>query len=368
VAEALRVKAVVARGLDELAVEEVRLDPPRAGELRVRIRAAGVCHSDLSAVNGTLPMPFPIVLGHEGAGIVEAVGEGVTHVRVGDPVVLSFVPTCGACFYCERQQPYLCSSGPPTGLMLDGTARVHGSDGGDLHVLQFLGCMAEAAVVPATSVVAIDPAIPLDRAALVGCGVMTGVGAATGTARVAPGSTVAVFGCGGVGLSTLQGARLCGAKQIIAVDVADAKLELAKRMGATHGVKAAGDPVAAVRELTGGHGVDYAFEVIGVPEVMAQAYAATRRGGTCCIVGLGRLTESFSLNACLFAAESKTLKGSFYGNGNFKVDMPNLLELYRAGRLDLDSLVTRTYAIDEAPRAFADLEAGRNARGVIVFD
>jgi len=359
-------KALVAHAQNQIAVEDVRIDPPKAGELLIRMAATGVCHSDLSVVNGTIPMPLPLVLGHEGAGVIEQVGEGVHGFAVGDHVVLSFVPACGQCHFCARSQPFLCTVGNSGGTMLDGTARVHLGDQ-DLRVMQYLGCMAEYAVVPAISAVRIDPSLPLDKAALVGCAVMTGVGAAIKTAKVTPGSTVAVFGCGGVGLSVIQGARLAGARQIIGVDLVESKLKLAQEFGATHVVSAAGDPIAPIRELTGGIGVDFAFEAIGVPQVMLQANAATRRGGTVCIVGLGKLTEQVPLNALLISVEAKKLIGSFYGDANFRVDMPMLLDLYRAGRLDLDRMVTRTYSIDEAPQAFADLQEGRNARGVIVY-
>jgi len=362
----MKSKALVAHALNQISVEEVDVAEPAAGEVRVALKATGVCHSDLSVVNGTIPMPLPMVLGHEGAGVVESVGEGVTNVAPGDHVVLSFVPACGQCFHCVRAEPQFCMAGAPDGRMLDGTSRVT-LDGKELGVMQFLGCMSEYCVVPAISVVAIDESLPMPQAALVGCGVMTGVGAAIKTAEVQPGSSVAVFGCGGVGLSTIQGARLAGASTIVAVDLADDKLALAKEFGATHTVDATGDPVGPVREITGGIGVDYAFEVIGVPAVMTQAYAATRRGGTVCIVGLGRITESFPMNACLVSIEGKKTVGSFYGSANFRVDMPMLLDLYRAGRLDLDRMITRTYSIDEAVDAFSDLEAGRNARGVIVY-
>jgi S-(hydroxymethyl)glutathione dehydrogenase/alcohol dehydrogenase len=250
--------------------------------------------------------------------------------------------------------------------MLDGTARVHLGDK-DLFTMQYLGCMAEYSVVPAISVVKIDKNIPFEQAALVGCGVMTGVGAAIKTARVTPGSSVAVFGCGGVGLSTIQGARLAGAQTIIAVDLNEDKLALAKEFGATHTVNAGNDPVGPVREITGGIGVDFSFEVIGIPTVMTQAYASARRGGTVCIVGLGKLTEVVPMNAMLLSVEGKKTIGCFYGDANFRVDMPMLLDLYKGGKLDLDRMITRTYKIDEAPQAFADLESGINARGVIVY-
>ena len=363
----MKSKAVVAHALNKLAVEEVDIDDPKAGEVLVKLGATGVCHSDLSVLNGTIPMPLPMVLGHEGAGVVEKVGAGVTNVAVGDHVVMSFVPSCGECWFCQRGEHQFCSAGTPNGMMLDGTSRVHLS-GADLATMQFLGCMSQYSVVPAISVVKIDKSLPFEQAALVGCGVMTGAGAAMKTAGVTPGSTVAVFGCGGVGLSTIQGARIAGAGTIIGVDLNEDKLALAKEFGATHTVNASSDPVGPVREITGGIGVDYSFEVIGIPAVMAQAYAAARRGGTVCIVGLGKITESVPMNAMLLSVEGKKTIGSFYGDANFRVDMPMLLDLYRAGKLDLDRMITKTYKIDDALQAFTDLESGANARGVIVYD
>jgi S-(hydroxymethyl)glutathione dehydrogenase/alcohol dehydrogenase len=228
--------------------------------------------------------------------------------------------------------------------------------------------MAEEVVCPAINVVPIDKDIPLTIAALVGCGVTTGVGAAIKTAQVTPGSSVAVFGCGGVGLSVIQGARLAGADRIIAVDLADNKLEMAQKFGATDGVNpGSGDAVSKIKELTGGFGVDFSFEVIGIPEVVQQAYAAARRGGVCTVVGVGKLTETIGFNALMLSLEGKTIKGSMYGNVNPRVDFPNLLDLNKRGKLDLEGLVTQTYSIDEAPRAFEDLKKGVNARGVIVF-
>jgi len=362
-------KALVTSENDKYSVEEVTLDPPKPGELVIKMSATGVCHSDLSVINGTIPLPKPIVLGHEGAGIVHELGEGVTNFAVGDHVVLSFIPACGHCFFCEQQQPQFCASGAPDGMMLDGTSRVHRPDGSDLGVMQFLGCMAEYAVVPAISVQKIDPGIPLDKAALVGCGVMTGVGAAINTAKVTPGSTAAVFGCGGVGLSIIQGCRIAGARQIIAVDVLRNKLEMAKQFGATDTVDASVDNgVLKCKELTGGFGPDFTFEAVGVPQLMADANMAARRGGTVTIVGVGRITDSVPFNALLLSMDGKTVKGSCYGDTNFHWDFPMLLELYRAGKLNLDDMVTATYTIDEAPKAFEDMEAGKNARGVILYD
>ena len=363
----MKMKAVVAHELNRFAVEEVTLDPPKAGEVLVKMKATGICHSDLSVINGTIPVPFPMVLGHEGAGVVEALGPGVTNVKPGDHVTLSFVPHCGDCYHCLRSEPYLCLRSTPDGKMMDGTTRVH-LQGKDINVMQFLGNMAEYAVVPSMCLVKIDPDIDMKAAALVGCGVTTGVGAALKTAQVKPGSTVAVFGAGGVGLSIIQGARIAGAARIFAVDLSDEKLALARELGATDTINGANDPVARIMELTGGIGVDYGFEAIGIPAVVDQAQKATRRGGTMTVVGVGKLNQKLEFNALLFPLLAKTIKGSMYGGAEFRVDFPKYLELYKQGKLDLDRMVTHVYRIDEAPQAFADLEAGKNARGVIVYD
>ncbi|MBV1877616.1 MAG: Zn-dependent alcohol dehydrogenase [Pseudomonadales bacterium] len=362
----IKMKAVVTRGLNEYAVEEVTLDPPKAGEVLVKILATGVCHSDLSVINGTIPVAFPMVLGHEGAGVVEELGEGVTKFAVGDHVVLSFVPNCGDCYHCIRSEPYLCLASKPDGKMMDGTARVHVGDE-DINVMQCLGNMAEYAVVPDICLAKIDKEHDMKAAALVGCGVTTGVGAALKTAEVKPGSTVAVFGAGGVGLSIIQGARIAGAAKIIAVDLSDEKLAKAIELGATDGVNAGGDPVNEIMQMTGGIGVDYGFEAIGIPAVVDQAQRATRRGGTTTVVGVGKLSEKLELNALMFPLTGKTFKGSMYGSAEFRVDFPKYLELYKQGKLDLDGMVTQVYSIDEAVQAFEDLEAGKNARGVIVY-
>jgi S-(hydroxymethyl)glutathione dehydrogenase/alcohol dehydrogenase len=360
-------KAMVSLDQDKVSVEEVSIDPPKAGELKIKVGACGVCHSDLSVIKGILPLPKPIVLGHEGAGVVEEIGEGVTGFEVGDHVVLSFTPACGTCPSCHRQQPQFCSAGEPNGLMLDGTSRVSMGDT-QLGTMQFLGCMAEYCVVPAISAVKIAKDIPMDKAALVGCGVMTGVGAALNTAKVTPGSRVAVFGCGGIGLSIIQGARLAGAAQIIAIDLADNKLEMAKSFGATHVVNGGdGMGVLKVKELTSGEGADFTFEAVGVPQLMVEAHAAARRGGTVTVVGVGSLTDVVPLNALLLSMEGKTLKGSYYGDANVHHDFPMLLDLYQSGKLNLDDMVTNTYTIDEGPKAFEDMEKGINARGVIIF-
>ena len=360
-------KAVVMRDVQQYAVESVSLDPPKTGEVLVRMKATGVCHSDLSLINGTIPTPLPVVLGHEGAGIVEQVGEGVTAVKPGDHVVLSFVPRCGQCWHCVNDEPYLCNTSAPDGTLFDNTTRVHKGDE-RVYVMGFLGNMAEYAVVPEACVVAVDKSVPFQAAALVGCGVMTGVGAVLNTAQVKPGSTVAVFGCGGVGLSVVQGARIAGARRVIAVDLSAEKMEMARRFGATDTVAPGGDPAKAILEMTGGLGVDYAFEVVGLGKLVETAFKATRKGGMTVVVGVGRKDDRYSFSALILPFTAKTLKGSMYGSANFRLDFPMLLDLYKGGKLDLDGMVTRTYRIDEAPQAFADLEAGRNARGVILYD
>jgi len=358
-------KAVVATELDEFSVIDVDLDPPKTGEVLVKMKATGVCHSDLSIINGTIPSPFPVVLGHEGAGVVDAVGEGVTHVKPGDHVILSFIPQCGECFHCIHDEPYLCTAGKPDGCLLDGTTRVHNASE-DVYVMSYLGNMAEYAVVPAICVTPIDEDIDFKAAALVGCGVTTGVGAAIKTASVTPGSTVAVYGCGGVGISVIQGARIAGAKQIIAVDLSQEKMDNARRFGATHTVNPGGDSVREIMELTGGRGVDFAFEVIGHHSTIEMCIKAARRGGNAVLVGVGRATERFSVNSLILPLTSKNIIGCMYGSVNFKVDFPMYLDFYRQGLLDLDGMVTSTYRLDEAPQAFDDMQSGKNTRGVIL--
>lgn len=358
-------KAVVVRELNRIAVEDVELGAPKAGEVKVRMAAAGVCHSDLSVVNGTIPHPLPIVLGHEGAGVVESVGDGVTNCKPGDHVIMSFVPNCGTCFHCVRNEAFLCRSTPRGGTMLDGTMRFKQGDQG-LASFCSLGNMSEYTVCPAISVVAVSKSVPLRVAALIGCGVTTGVGAAINTAEVKSGSTVAVFGCGGVGIATIQGARIAGASRIFAIDVAPDKLELAKRFGATDLVRA--DQSDSIIKQTQGIGVDYAFEAIGKPAVVEAALKITRRGGTTVAVGVGKLSETISLNGLAFPLSGKKLCGCMFGSANPKYDFPRMLELYAAQKLDLEGMVTKTYTIDEARQAFDDLERGVNARGVIVFD
>jgi S-(hydroxymethyl)glutathione dehydrogenase/alcohol dehydrogenase len=364
-------KAAVCRQQNEpVRVEEVALDAPRRDEVRVRMAAAGVCHSDLSVIEGIIPAKTPIVLGHEGAGVVEEVGDGVAHLAPGDKVVLSWVTPCGSCFFCRLGKPHLCELGArinDTNRMADGTSRVH-SGGEDLYVHSALGTMAEQAVVPANAAVKLPADAPLDRCALLGCAVMTGVGAVFNTARVEPGSRVAVFGAGGVGLNAIQGAAIAGARQVIAVDTNLRKLELGRTFGATDCVDASGgDAAKAVRQLTEGRGADYVFEAIGRKESIEQAYAATRKAGTCVVIGIGSRKDSVTLNVFLLPLMEKRLLGCWYGSANVHVDVPRLLGLYRAGKLKLDELVTRTYGLADVNRALDDLRSGANARGVIVF-
>jgi len=359
-------KAVVVHAVNEFSVVNVDLDPPKAGEVLVQMKATGICHSDLSIINGTIRWKLPSVIGHEGAGIVEQVGEGVGNVKPGDHVVLSFIPNCGDCWHCHRAEPHLCQKNKPHGGLIDGTSRVR-MNGQEIAVMSFLGNMAEYCVVPASCVVAVDKSHDFKAAALVGCGVTTGVGAAIKTAEVKPGSTVAVFGCGGVGLNVIQGARIAGAGKIIAVDLSAERMELARAFGATDVIDPKGDAFKQVLEMTDGIGVDYAFEVVGMGKLVEACFKATRMGGMTVLVGVGRADDRFSFNAMIVPFTAKTIRGCMYGSANFKVDFPMYLDLYRQRKLDLDRLVTRTYSIDEAPEAFADLEKGVNARGVIVY-
>jgi len=366
----LRCKAVVAREIGAPpVVEHIDVEAPRHGEVTIRLAACGVCHSDLSATNGTIAYPLPLVLGHEGAGTVTAVGEGVSRFAVGDSVVSSFVSMCGRCHYCQTGRPQLCVQSLQALYTLpDGTVRTHDSAGGALNVFCGCGVMSEFATLHGDNLVKIDKQMPLDRAALIGCGVMTGVGAAVNTARVEAGSTAVVFGCGGVGLNAVQGCAIAGAGMIVAVDTGDSQLELARKFGATHTFNVTGQENAgkSLFKLTGG-GADYAFDCVGSGKISELAWGVLRRGGTAVIVGIAGAKEQITLNAQQVAISEKTLTGSYYGSARPSQDFPRLIGLYRSGRLKLDELITRTYSIDDAPQAFADLTSGREGRGVILF-
>ena len=365
-----RAKAVVCREINQpVVVEEIEVESPRRGEVMIRLAACGVCHSDYSVTTGTIPFPPPVVLGHEGAGTVVEIGEGVTDFSIGDAVVSSFVSMCGKCRYCQTGRPQLCDQAAKAANTLpDGTVRTKDLQGRPLNIFSGCGVMAEVATLHTDNVVKIDRDIPLDRAALVSCGVMTGVGAVVNTARVAPGSVTVVFGAGGVGLNAIQGCVIAGAAMIVAVDMSDAKLEMARQFGATHTLNAKSEEnvVKAIRKLTGG-GADYAFECVGYGEIAAQAYGVLRKGGTAVVVGVASQKDTTTLRTASLTFEEKTLTGSYFGSARPREDFPRLLALYRAKRLKLDELITRTYTIDEAPQAFADLASGKNARGVIVF-
>jgi len=347
-----------------LVVEDIELEAPGPHDVRVRIAASGVCHSDLSVQNGSIPFMFPTVLGHEGAGVVEEVGAAVTRVAPGDHVVLTWMPPCRTCFWCLAGQPMLCANGLVEALggayaSVRGTKMVRG-----LGTATF----AEQTLVPEGEVVPVDPRVPLEVAALIGCALSTGVGAVWRTAGVAPGSTVAVVGCGGVGLSVVQGARLAGAAAIVAVDRVPAKLETARALGATAVVDAsATDPVEAVRELTGGRGVDYGFEVVGRAETIRGTFAMTRRGGTTVVVGAGSPSEPVSFTAMELFVDAKTIVGCVYGSTDPDRDFPVLVDLVRTGALDAEGMVTRRIGLEEVNDAFAAMEAGEVARSVIVF-
>jgi S-(hydroxymethyl)glutathione dehydrogenase / alcohol dehydrogenase len=350
-----------------LAVETVDLEAPRRGEVAVRIVATGVCHSDLHYIKGDLTMPLPVVLGHEAAGVVEATGEGVESVRPGDHVVLLFAPFCGRCRYCDSGRPHLCEMRYRVrGRMPDGSTRLR-SRGQELNHFTCVSSWAEMAVVPESGVLPIDKEVPLTIAALLGCAVTTGVGAVVNTARVRPGSSVAVFGAGGVGINVVQGARIAGAAMIIAVDLLGHRLEAARRFGATHAVNAKEeDPVRAVQRLTDG-GADYAFEVIGRAAVVRQAVDCLARGGVAVAIGLPPTREEYTVGGPAFVFNEKTLRACFYGSSRLRADIPRLLDLYHGKRLLLDELVTATFPLERVNEAVAALDRGDGLRGLLVM-
>ncbi|HBY93771.1 MAG: Zn-dependent alcohol dehydrogenase [Ardenticatenaceae bacterium] len=355
-----------------LVIEELELDEPKAGEVRVKMAAVGLCHSDYHVMAGDRPVGMrPMVLGHEGAGVVDAVGPGVTRIRPGDHVVLMFIPACGKCRYCLSGMTHACvlSKYIAQGPQIDGTYRLHNRAGQDVGQFCLVGAFSESTVVNQDSLCVIDQRYPLEVACLVGCCVVGGFGAAVNRARVTPGSSVLVIGVGGVGTNVIQGAVVSGATTIIAADVVDRKLAWAREFGATHTVNMnEADLVARVVAITGGTGVDFAFEAISSPETIAQAYAATAKLGTTVVIGLTPAQfEELPISPLNLVLSQKTLMGTIYGTSNAPVEIPKLLNLYRHGHLKLDELVTRTYTLDEINQGYEDMLAGKNIRGVVVF-
>ncbi|WP_328367498.1 Zn-dependent alcohol dehydrogenase [Streptomyces sp. NBC_00445] len=347
-----------------LEITDIDLPDPGPDRIRVRLAAAGVCHSDLSLSNGTMRVPVPAVLGHEGAGTVVAVGEGVTHLAPGDRVVLNWAPSCGSCHACSLGEVWLCANA------LNGAADVHArrtSDGTDLHPGLNVAAFAEETVVSASCALPLPEGIPLTDAALLGCAVLTGYGAVHHSARVQPGETVAVYGVGGVGLAALQAARIAGASKIVAVDVSLEKEELARAAGATDYVVASDTTAREIRALTGKQGVDVAVECVGRATTIRTAWDSTRRGGRTTVVGIGGKDQQVTFNALEIFHWGRTLSGCVYGNSDPAKDLPVLAEHVRAGRLDLGALVTERIALDGIPAAFENMLAGKGGRALVVF-
>jgi S-(hydroxymethyl)glutathione dehydrogenase/alcohol dehydrogenase len=346
-----------------LRITGIDLPDPGPGQVRVRLAAAGVCHSDLSLSDGTMRVPVPAVLGHEGAGTVVAVGEGVGHVSPGDGVVLNWAPSCGACPACSLGEVWLCANA------LRGAADVYArtTEGTDLHPGLNVAAFAEETVVSASCVLPAPDGVPLADAALLGCAVLTGYGAVHHAARVRPGETVAVFGVGGVGLAALQAARIAGASKIVAVDVSAGKEELARTAGATDYVVASDATAREIRGLTGKQGVDVAVECAGRAVSIRTAWDSTRRGGRTTVVGIGGKDQQVTFNALEIFHWGRTLSGCVYGNSDPAQDLPVLADHIRAGRLDLSALVTERISLDGIPAAFENMLAGKGGRALVVF-
>lgn len=356
-----------------LRVERIVLDPPQPTEVLVRLAAIGLCRTDYHVMRGERRVAMqPMVLGHEAAGIVEAIGDQVRGVAPGDHVVLTFIPGCGRCRWCQRGLHHLCAEGPRIthGPQLDGSFRRRDTGGRDVGAFCMIGGFAEATVVDQASVLVIDKDIPLDHASLIACGVPAGVGAARHRARVKPGDTVLVVGCGGDGMNVVQGAKLCGASMIIAADIVAQKLEWARDFGATHGTTAQGDElISTVLALTDGIGVDHAFVCINPVETLLPAFRATTKAGNVVVTAITPDTvKQIDVPLLELFATQKAIMGAVYGFASPRLQIPELLGLYRRGDLKLGELISRTYRLDEINQGYADLDAGRNLRGVVLID
>ena len=359
----MRAAVLLNTGDEELVlVDDIEVLPPGPTDVTIKIEATGVCHSDLHAMNGSLPQGAPFVPGHEGAGIISEVGSDVTDLAVGDHVIVAWSPPCGKCQSCvERKQPHLCVM---IQFAIASLPRFKRGDE-DVFGMAGTGTFAEYMTVPQEAAIKIDDDVPFDVASLIGCGVSTGVGAVINTAKVEPGSSVVVFGCGGVGISAIQGARIAGAAIIVAVDLVDSKLEQAKEFGATHACKP--DELAALQAELTGDGFDYAFEAIGVPAVMRQAYDATRRGGTVCVIGVGAMDQEVSFNGFEIFFSEKNFMGSYYGSVDVRSDFHRMLRLWKAGQLNLEGMISKRMKIDDINDAFTAMKKGETIRTVITF-
>jgi S-(hydroxymethyl)glutathione dehydrogenase / alcohol dehydrogenase len=360
-------KAAVFHGPNHpLSIEDVEIDKPREREVLVRTVASGVCHSDLHFVDGFYPFPAPAVMGHEAAGVVEQVGRDVTYIQPGDHVIACLSVFCGYCEDCMSGHPNRCTNQKATQRAKDEPSRLS-QKGAPVKQFANLSTYAEQILVHENALVKITKEMPLDRAALIGCGVTTGVGAVLNTARIEPGSTVAVFGCGGVGLAAIQGARIAGARRIIAVDKFPSKLELAKKLGATDGVDTSQvDAVKAIRELTNG-GVDYAFEAVGLKVLAEQCFEAIKNGGTATIIGMVPVGQKVAINGAKLLTERK-LQGSNMGSNRFRIDMPRYVDYYLQGRLNLDDMISKRGKLEDVNTAFEAMKKGEVARTVLMFD
>jgi S-(hydroxymethyl)glutathione dehydrogenase/alcohol dehydrogenase len=350
-----------------LEIEDVLIDDPGPGEVLLKTAASGICHSDLTVIEGGLPVPPPCILGHEPAGIVEAVGAGVTDFAPGDHVIGCLTSWCGVCKFCTAGRPYLCLTqfaGRPGGAK----SRLRAANGDPIAQFANLSSFAAKILCPERSLVKIRDDMPLDRASLIGCGVTTGLGAALNTVHIPAGASVVIIGCGGVGLSALQGARIIGAGKIIAVDAQSWKFDLAEKLGATHCIDAkAGDPVAAVHALTGG-GADFVFECIGLVPTVQQAIAMTCRGGTTVLVGVVPIQQLVPISAADVTLQEKKITGSYMGSNRFRFDMPKYVDFYLDGRLRLDEMISSRIRLDEVNEGFDRMRNGEAARQVIVFE
>jgi S-(hydroxymethyl)glutathione dehydrogenase/alcohol dehydrogenase len=354
-------KAAIVRELNgPVEIVDVQIGEPGPGQVKIKTAYAGVCHSDLSVQNGTIPWMFPALLGHEGSGVITAVGEGVTNRKVGDHVIYNWVPFDGTCDYCRRGETWLCPNGYAVGII---PAMM---DGGMAFPMAGTGTFCEEAVVHSSAAIPVPDDIPLDIASLVGCGVTTGVGAALNTAKVTAGSTVLVIGCGGVGMNVVQGAKVAGAKAIVAMDRFEHKAEEAKQFGATHA--ATPETIDKIKgEVTGGQGFDFAFEVIGNSTTIRAAFDHTRRGGTTCIVGLGRAEDMVQISALEFFLKDAHLCGCVYGSSAVEKDYLRFLDHWKKGELNLEGLISKHISLEDIPSAFEAMERGEVIRSVISF-